>query len=628
MDKEKLKGFAGSASRLVATSAQLAKKQAELAALKNVSLPKLHYSIGKRIARLEVVPPELVPFRDRIVTLESQLASPAPTELTSSQEEPKGFAQKAKQLAQQVGQKAAKATSDATASVQIQAAYVGLGKEAVARYGHKAVPKELRSDLLAVEEQAKTLAEEIAGLQSASAVGALTPRRLVLAAGSLAALVFLVFAVRGASGLLFRNSHDSSVPELSERNGSQSASKQAVAPDLKTTPPSAADINLNFLVRTAIVRAFGEESQKFTGDSFKGIRLGDGHDDEPGKSNAPFEAPHWLSVPPHQTIEKNGRPESTRVFVEKDRNRVVMVSAIYEGTALDNLLPDLLETFGKTPQEIIRREWEQNRGAASSATLRYTFPRTIVRVSGFNYSRPFPTSKSLVWVFDRKFIEKALLAYGDSVVGACKWLQRMRDIAERSGHVGPREAVPIKGCEIRNWESEDGEILLYVDTSRESAIRSVREAARKNNDFPRGLGQGGSLQPFDVAFFASSGRGQQLVICPDASASMRPPELKSYHPHLEGSILRTPVIEDIVLTFTSSIVQELLPPEGDEITIISRTSDTLWEPDETEPVDRRRLHITSRADGDRNEWTDQRGWKVRVSSRGGISLSRRKGAGL
>lgn len=623
MDKEKIKSVAASASRLVATSAQLAKKQAELATLRNVTLPKLYYSVGRKLAGMEKLPPDLAGHCEVIKELEAGIANTP--ELPKS-EPAVGFAAKAKQIAQHAAKKAAKATGDAAATVQIQAAYVALGKAAVERYGLKAVPKQLQSDLSAAERQIEALTEEIAALKNASAVGSLTPRRVVLAAGSLAGLFALVFVIRSVGGLFFSSARPEIAREVSAQAGEQATPKRAASTERTVTPPRAVEINLDFLVRTALVKALGEESQVFTSDTFKEIRLGDRHVDEPGKSNAPFDAPHWLSVSPHHVIETKGRLESTRVFVEKESNRVVMISVVYDPMSLEKLLPDVLETFGKTPQEILTHNWEQNRHAARSTTLRYTFPRTVVRIKAIDYSGPIPVSRTQIWVFDRAFIEKSLLAYGKSVIRACDWLRRMRDVAEE-GRVEPRDAVPIKGCEIRDWDADDGQVLLYVDTSREGAVRSVRKAAKEERDFLIGLSRGGVLQPFDVALFATSSRGQQLVICPDASASMRVPELKSYHEHLEGSILHSP-ITDIVATFTSSIVQELFPPEGENISIISQTNDTYRAPDEAEAIDRRKLQILSRASGDRDEWVDQNGWQVRVSERGAISLTRRKGGGL
>jgi hypothetical protein len=187
MATEQLRQFAGSASRLVASSAQLAKKQAELAALNSVTLPTLYYSVGKRVARLAVLPPELIPFRERIKTLEASVAAGQATEPPAIEETATGIAAKAKKVAHDIAKKASQATSNAAAQVQIQAAYAACGKEAVQRYGLKAIPMELQADWTTADEQHKTLMEEIAQLQARNAIGSFTPRRLVLAAGAVAA---------------------------------------------------------------------------------------------------------------------------------------------------------------------------------------------------------------------------------------------------------------------------------------------------------------------------------------------------------------------------------------------------------------------------------------------------------
>lgn len=387
------------------------------------------------------------------------------------------------------------------------------------------------------------------------------------------------------------------------------------------------------LVDLAIRRALGEESQKFEGKTFKGIELGDEHPEE-AEGNSFFEAPQWLSVAPHKPVEKNGRIESTRVFVEKESNRIVMISAEYDGTPIADIIPDLLEVFGRTPQESLKTEWIERSGPAQETILRYTFPKTVVRI----VARDFTARRSLtqVWVFDRKFLEKSLLSYGKSVFRACKWLKGMRELADQD-RIDARNALPIEGCEIRKWDDDkdlmdyrhfhgrNAQLLLYVDTKRKEYIDSVFKAA--GDDFPQGLGRGGRLQPFDVAMVASTERATQLIVCPDASTSMRPPELKSYVGHLDGTILRSP-ISDVVNSVTSDFVQVFFPPVDGRISIVSRSDDTFWEPIVNENPYERSLRIGSRAGGDRTEWTYLNGWEVRVTNWGAISLSKKKSRGL
>jgi len=171
--------------KLFGTAATLARKQAELATLNTVTLPKLYHAIGKRIVGLEKLPAELEHHRRNIRQLEAGIAE-TPEETKS--DPAGGFAAKAKQFAQQAAQTAAKVTGDAAAGVQIQAAYVSLGKEAVDKYGEKAVPKELVGDVSAANATRTSLQEEIASLRNVASIGFLSPKRLVLGIGICAAL--------------------------------------------------------------------------------------------------------------------------------------------------------------------------------------------------------------------------------------------------------------------------------------------------------------------------------------------------------------------------------------------------------------------------------------------------------
>jgi hypothetical protein len=176
MTDSKLAETTKAVGKLFGTAAQLAQKQAALATLNNVTLPKLYHAIGKKIVSLEKLPPDLVPHREKIRSLEAGINSKS-EELPAAPAE--GFAAKAKHLAQQAAQKASKATADAAATMQIQAAYVGLGKEAVEKYGEKAIPKELHAELATAQASHESLLREISCLRESSRVGLLTPTRVL-----------------------------------------------------------------------------------------------------------------------------------------------------------------------------------------------------------------------------------------------------------------------------------------------------------------------------------------------------------------------------------------------------------------------------------------------------------------
>lgn len=180
---------------LLGTTATLAKKKAELAALNNVTLPRVYQQIGKRIAGLPRLPPALASHVERIRQLEAAMAV-SPAESGTGSEG--GLAAKAKQLAQ----KAAKATSDAASSLQINSAYTTLGREAVLKYGDQAIPKDMAAELGLLSAKQKELSDEIAALESSHAGGILTPARLV-AAGMICGLLLGGFVLWRSVGSLF-----------------------------------------------------------------------------------------------------------------------------------------------------------------------------------------------------------------------------------------------------------------------------------------------------------------------------------------------------------------------------------------------------------------------------------------
>jgi hypothetical protein len=183
------------AQRLFGAAAKLAQKQAELAKLNNVTLPRLYHAIGKHLVGLETLPAELEHHRKRIRQIEAGIAA-TPEEIKS--DPACGFAAKAKQFAQQAAQKAAKATGDAAAAVQIQAAYVAMGKDALEKFGSEVAPKELQAELLAAFERREQLNREIESNEKTLSTKNM-PSLLVLLAGLLFGLAWVLpFAQRAS----------------------------------------------------------------------------------------------------------------------------------------------------------------------------------------------------------------------------------------------------------------------------------------------------------------------------------------------------------------------------------------------------------------------------------------------
>ncbi len=447
MDTEKLKGFACSASRLVATSAQLAKKQAELATLNNVTLPKLYYSVGKRVARLVELPPELAPFRERIKSLQEGLdksqesTQPAPEQLVS------GFAAKAKQVAQQVAQKASQAMANASAQVQIQAAYVACGKEAVQRFGLKAIPKELQADWTAANDQIEKLTSEITELQAKNSVGAFTPRRLVLAGGFIASVLLALFLLRSVGGFLFGGSRTDN--QYASAQETESPSRTTNTPSAPGAVPGVAKADnqrwdgvqqpSGGTVRDrAVELALGETSQKYQPRGFKGIELG-----------AKFDALHTESPLNWTAFNRDytflNAADGKESFYFNDHDALICYVKSYTG-GIDDYLDQLIEIFGKTTKDPVTKNLRPAAAAftKTSSFIEYAFPRVLVQVQFTAVANTAGgSSQTHVIVLDRDWAERMLIAHAAVKRRCLMWMQEATEPASmRNLTVGSAPSFP------------------------------------------------------------------------------------------------------------------------------------------------------------------------------------------
>lgn len=255
--ESRLKENATAVKKLFGTAAKLAQKQAALATLNNVTLPKIYHAIGKKIVGLDKLPPDLMSHREKIQALEARIAA-RPEESTTAPAE--GFAAKAKHLAQQAAQKASKASADAAATMQIHAAYVSLGKAAVEKYGAKSVPTEILPELQGAQGTIKQLKDEIATLSVSSRHGLLTPSRLLLVGGISTAVVLSVVLFRSFRRDESRLDGGVNAQDVAaSRDMDRSASK---APSLADATRANTDATLSDPEKSGAVTRFKSQAQR------------------------------------------------------------------------------------------------------------------------------------------------------------------------------------------------------------------------------------------------------------------------------------------------------------------------------------------------------------------------------
>jgi hypothetical protein len=379
MNTERLKGWLSSSSKLVAASAQLAKRQAELATLNNVTLPKLYHAIGKRIIDAKNLPPELVPHREKIRELEAAIA----TKLEEPKSEPaSGFTAKAKQFAQQAAAKTAKATADAATTLKVRSAYIALGRQAIEKYGPKSLPPDLRDQHAALVDAQNTLAGEITSLKREPGKGVVSPARLALA-GSVLVLVLGLWCVRRATSWVFSSSLDSSAANAAAASlfkDSSDASTETASPttggqknedDENSEAQTVANSSNDPVLRTLL----GDTSSHYTEYGFKGISL--------GQSFESVTATTPLFTSPHRQPSVFGdRPPdvwSTLHCQFDERRGLVCLSKTYQGS-LDDYRNEILKMFGRTDKPFVTRVLNRARPSRLIQCGRYTFPSVLVEV--------------------------------------------------------------------------------------------------------------------------------------------------------------------------------------------------------------------------------------------------------
>lgn len=216
---------------LLFASSEYAKKQAALTSLSTTILPSLYHRIGKRVAKLEKVPQDLAESVAKTRGFEDARAGKDTSlEAEPSDTKPNGFAGK------MLGN-VRNAAKQSQLLVQLNTAYVTLGRQAVEKYGEKAAPQELREELAAALQKSITLRAELDALSKAAGHSFWTPRRVAIGAACVA-LVALFVAARSFSGASSKGYGASSTQsastqtrdEDSARSVSSSARTQDVDP--------------------------------------------------------------------------------------------------------------------------------------------------------------------------------------------------------------------------------------------------------------------------------------------------------------------------------------------------------------------------------------------------------------
>ncbi len=518
-----LKGLLASWSQLFADAAQCAKMEGAVAALNNVTLPKLHHAIGKRILKSSNLPADLISHRNRIEELEAVIAAkPNDQEVGSAS----GFHLRVKQAAQRAVNRAVMTAGSATSMAKLQAAYVAFGKQAIERYGSKALPKDLREQYEAAIQKQTDLATQITAMKSSPGLFGLTPHRL-----GFLTLIAIVCVLVTAAIAIARRANEQPAGSLASRNVSAESSPWKIESETGLN-------NYDRVIDNAIATCLGDVSQAFTERSFRGVKLGEKY--VPVESAV--DAGPWL-LPSDEKLQINEvHKADVRVIVDADSKRVVGIFARYK-QPLGGMIDEIRSMFGRTSQEIDSREVL---GFGFDANLiKYTFPDTIVRVYGHRF-------ETRIIVLDRDYVEASLRPFANAVLSACQWLKQVLRYG-REDAAEPVQNLPFAGLQcVRN--SDEWLLLLYDKDSQKIARQQAEGDSRKCR--------------WDVAAAWIRGNTRAgvvtLLTCPSIGV---PTLLLSEKHYVDRNLATAGLILDLFHDVGNALVQTEFPPAGESITV-------------------------------------------------------------
>ena len=597
---------------LLGKAATLTRKRAELASVDAVTFAKLYFTIGKAIAVVDKLPPELEALRSRIRSLEEQAASPVhASESSQNANKGKGFAGAVKVFVA----KASKAAGDAAVSAQLTLAYTQLGKAAVDKYGDKAVPKAVKADFQAAGERRSKLTDEIESLEKSASYGLFTVKRVAIAGVCLAAVV-VAWGAR-ASLSWFTGHRPAAVARRSTTPG-----KAATRPQESTTVSGNWNDTSSRSARTADVAikvALGDISSGFAGKSFSDIVLGSDYMALMGPGvqyDALPEAPYCLTSPPLATgnSTEDGRRE-TRVVVDADTNRIVGVVRNYIYTHRGELEDQIKSTFG-TPLQSPSRQLELAGSSFRGIDVWcYTFPQVVVRVVSREQvdlrngsERPSVT----VWVFDRGCIEKDLRSFAIAVGATCSWIDQAKKV-QRDSSFKPSRWPRLADTEFK------------ADDSSVSAIYTDRMLSQQ---LAKALKEGADRVPMWVPpddLIAAAAAGNDLVAFaaqPSQSASVQMTDFLVTGPPPGPCRLHSTPFKDLLQEVASVVCQSYFSPSGKSVTTIVEKEPFMARRTIDSPVPSKCRGLFYSTKGTRCEWVDSEGSIVRVSDSGRISVSK------
>ena len=367
--------------------------------------------------------------------------------------------------------------------------------------------------------------------------------------------------------------------------------------------------NTTGLIGKVIDESLGTKSEGAGGFSLSGVRLGMHLRDLHGLNTVPnvLENDPTRFLVPAPGDNGNPRPASpVCVRVDSLTGEIVCVEKVFFNTAVDELVEDVVKTYGKTPQEIETLAIRGPKQLRKQTAFRYTFPNEIVRVSQLeNIASNGATKQCWIWLCSRKWTERNLRSYANAVLTACDWAKAAMKSCD-GGDFDTTTIPPLPGTK-RNTAIQNAP-AVFADIHRSELLDNKAIVDRSDRE-----GREIVASPIVAAVGQVDGM-LVIVICPFNStvAGFRP--LSTLDQLGSQADIRSTHAGDLLKHVGNTLVQGEFPPATEQITVVREVvNEYSFRFREENPSGFVQLKtLFDKTDCCRYEWVAENGWTVRV----------------
>jgi hypothetical protein len=610
-----------------------------LAWLRLIEFPRLYVALGKRIATAPKFPPALSPRIAEITRLQGILSpDDEATEALPSNKATSRLVAAASRM-RALGWMCYLSVRSLPTMARLSSAYRSLGREALATFGKKAVPPELEPRFavaLSRQHQLKSQADSLRASWPLSPAATMATAAVLLGVVC-CAWMFLerkptTAHAKHADSLAREWKAEAASGDPPETFRFSPLSRRSVAHQSMWRIESDSGLNdYAQQIDQAIEHGLGEVSYAFTDRKFRDVQLCLPFQSMPDRQ---WKYPHFMGygflyqVPPpaSENDRRNPRLAGTGVGVDESTGRIVVVMASMQATDLADIRDEVLETFGRTPQDIQQLSFIGGSRVRKTTVVKYTFPETLVRVvstTDIPLRGGYPSTDTEIWVLDRSYVEQHIRAFANAFISSCRWMQQVRRSHDSRTGIALSLVPPLVDTKALTDDTRQSAIfidpVLEKEANRIEALYAKARKAGNDISFP-------NVNRVVAGITSYEGGGGVIVALPAASATNGMERLWMRDENLSSYGIQHCCIQDIYLQVASVLAQAQFPPRGDSISVIDPQETNYaagWV--STQPIAKQVWGAYQSTVVRRHEWVDTEGWVVRVTPEGSISLSKDAG---